>query len=95
MTRARVSVRATGPGLLVLSEVYHAGWKATVDGVPAEVVEADGVLRGVYLQEGTHDVEMVYRPRAVMVGATITGAALVLCLIGRFAGVLTRTSHGS
>jgi hypothetical protein len=79
----RLLVTATGPGLLVLSEVFHPGWQATVDGEPAEIVEANGVLRGVYLGEGTHRVEMVYRPWAVAAGAILSLAALGFWLAGR------------
>lgn len=79
----RLLVTATGPGLLVLSEVFHPGWQATVDGEPAEIVEANGVLRGVYLGEGTHRVEMVYRPWAVAAGAILSLAALGFWLVGR------------
>jgi hypothetical protein len=76
----RLLVRAEGPGLLVLSEVAHTGWQATVDGDPAEIVTADAILRGVYLDEGAHEVEMVYRPWAVPVGAAVSVVALVCCL---------------
>ena len=79
-TPNRLVVRATGPGLLVLSELVHPGWNATVDGEPAEILAADAVLRGVYLDEGDHQVEMVYQPVAVMVGAGITIVALFIAL---------------
>ncbi len=79
----RLLVTAIGPGLLVLSEVFHPGWQATIDGEPVEIVEANGVLRGVYLGEGIHRVEMVYRPRAVATGAILSLAALALWLVGR------------
>ncbi len=73
----RLAYRATGPGLLVVSEVYDPGWRATVDGQPAEIVPADGVLRGVYLGAGEHEVEMVYRPLAVMAGMLASAITLV------------------
>jgi uncharacterized membrane protein YfhO len=79
----RLLVTATGPGLLVLSEVFHPGWQATVDGEPAGIVAANGVLRGVYLSEGLHRVEMVYRPWAVAAGAILSLAALAFWLVGR------------
>jgi hypothetical protein len=78
----RLLVRAAGPGLLVLSEYYHPGWYATVDGSPAEIVAADAVLRGVYLDQGEHEVEMVYRPKAVIVGSVITGLSVLLLAVG-------------
>jgi len=81
-TPNRLLLRAIGPGLLIVSELAHPGWKATVDGVPAEIVAADGVLRGVYLEEGVHEVEMVYRPWAVTAGMIVSSLALVIWLLG-------------
>jgi hypothetical protein len=86
----RLLVTATGPGLLVLSEVFHPGWQATVDGEPAEIVVANAVLRGVYLGEGIHRVEMVYRPWAVPAGAILSLAALAFWLVGRGVAPVTR-----
>jgi hypothetical protein len=73
-----VRLRADGPGLLVISELFHPGWQATVDGSPAEILAADAVLRGVYLDAGEHEVEMVYRPAAVTLGAIVSGVALLV-----------------
>lgn len=60
----RVQVRATArrPSLLVLTDVYYPGWKATVDGKPASVDPADYVLRGVAIPAGTHTVTFTYDP---------------------------------
>jgi hypothetical protein len=80
-TPNRLVVGATGPGLLILSEYHHPGWHATVDGSPAEIVGADGVLRGVYLGEGEHQVDMVYRPKAVTWGLGISALSwLIICV---------------
>jgi len=58
----RVRVRASGPGLLVLSEVAYPGWRVRVDGAPAELRTPAGVLRGVLLPAGGHTVEFSYTP---------------------------------
>jgi hypothetical protein len=47
-----VEVSAAADGLLVLSEVYYPGWQASVDGAPAALVRADGLLRGVPVPQG-------------------------------------------
>ena len=85
-TPNRLVLRATGPGLLVVSDYIHPGWYATVNGHGVEIVAADGVLRGVYLDEGEHEIEMVYRPRAVTVGAGITAVALLIALLSWWIG---------
>ncbi len=56
----RVAVQATGPGLLVLSEVAYPGWQVRVDGAPAPLLAPAGVLRGVLLPTGKHTVTFSY-----------------------------------
>lgn len=68
----RLVVEATGPGTLVLSEVYAADWIARVDGQPAVIRPIDGVLRGVDVPAGAHTIELIYQPRAVYAGALIS-----------------------
>jgi hypothetical protein len=72
--RVRVEAKLACRGLVVLSDTYFPGWQATVDGRPAEILEVFGALRGVVVEGGTHQVEMVYRPASAYWGA---GLALV------------------
>ena len=66
-------------GYLVLLDSYAAGWRATVDGQPAEVVRANGIFRSVHLAAGTHFVEFFYQPAPLMRGGAVSlGALLVL-----------------
>jgi hypothetical protein len=60
--RVSLSVRARRPGVVVLSDPWYPGWKATVDGRDAEVERVDYVLRGVRVPAGTHRVELRYAP---------------------------------
>lgn len=57
-----VSVRATGPGTLVLADTWYPGWTATVDGEPAEIARADVLFRAVSIEAGTHLVDFAYDP---------------------------------
>ena len=40
-----LDVQADGDGLLVLSEVWYPGWRATVNGVETPVLNVNGGLR--------------------------------------------------
>jgi len=73
--RIEAQVRGGG-GLLVFSEVYYPGWRATVDGSPAQLVRADYVLRALCVPAGEHRIEMVYDPSSLKVGLAITGLML-------------------
>jgi hypothetical protein len=67
------------PGWLVLSEIWYPGWQATVNGVARPVERANGLLRGIYLdQPGPQQVVLVYRPGSVTWGNRISSLAVIL-----------------
>ena len=68
-----IEVSGTGAGLLVVSEVFHQAWRATVDGRPADVVVVDDVLRGVVVPAGRHTVELAMDPTVLHAGLAVTG----------------------
>lgn len=63
----RVAVEADfgRPGLLLVNEIRHPGWVATVDGVPAEVLPANRLFMAVALAAGRHTVEVRFAPLSV------------------------------
>ncbi len=63
-------------GMLVFGESWFPGWKATVDGKPVKIYEANRMARGVVVDAGHHRVEMTYRPGSVYAGAFMTLAGL-------------------
>jgi hypothetical protein len=68
-------------GMVIASETFSPGWKATVDGAPARIYEAYSVLRGVVAGPGRHRIEMRYRPMSVLAGAAMTSAGLAGALL--------------
>ena len=77
----RVTVKATGPGWLVLSEVYMPDWSAQVDGEPTAIYPTDLALRGVFVNWGEHTIEFDYQPRRVYAGLLITVLSALACVI--------------
>ena len=65
------------PGLVVLADSYHPGWRASVDGSPAPILATNHLYRGVPVPAGRHTVRFEYRPRSVRLGAilSVVGAA--------------------
>ena len=76
-----VETTTDSPGLLILSEVFYPGWACEVDGTPAKIYRANGILRAVRVESGTHRVSMRYRPRSVILGATATLSSLLGMLV--------------
>lgn len=68
-------------GLLVVSENFYPGWRATVDGIPTDILRADINLRAIPLRAGQHRVEMVYDPWSFKLGAVISALTIVGCVI--------------
>jgi Bacterial membrane protein YfhO len=69
-------------GLLVLSETYYPGWKATVDGQETPIVRADYCLRALVVPRGTHAVRVWFSPSSFNTGAWITLASVCFCMTG-------------
>lgn len=71
--------------LLVFGEKFHKGWKAKVDGEPAEIHRVNYILRGLYLTPGEHRVELRFDPLPFKVGKYLTLASFAI-----FATMLVR-----
>ncbi|MBW3660229.1 MAG: YfhO family protein [Gemmatimonadetes bacterium] len=87
--RLVLEVQASSDGLLVLSEIHHPYWSATLDGEPVEIQRVDFALRGVAVPAGSHRIEMRFRDPYVTYGmwGSLAGAAL---LVGFLAGTWRR-----
>ncbi len=70
--RVKIAVGASRPAMLVLTDIWYPGWKAVVDGAPSFLFRVNYLQRGVWLEKGSHKVEMIFRPRSWMIGASIS-----------------------
>ena len=61
-------------------DVYYPGWRATVDGRAAEIERANYAFRAIALEAGAHEVALSYRPRSLIAGTIVSGAALLAVL---------------
>lgn len=79
-----LEVEAEEGGLLFVSEVFHPGWTAHVDGRRVPVHRVDGVFRGVVVPEGRHRVRLVFRSPAFRWGGLLS----VVSLLGALGGIV-------
>jgi Bacterial membrane protein YfhO len=63
---------AARPSLLVLTDSFYPGWKATVDGRSTPIERVDYLLRGLPIPPGTHRVEFRYEPASYRAGWIIS-----------------------
>lgn len=84
-----MNVRADGDAFLVLSEVFYPKrWKLFVDGRERQAVKVDGLIRGVELPAGAHEVRYVYDRSRFEAGRAISTAAVAVTLLMIAVGVL-------
>jgi hypothetical protein len=68
--------------LAVFSEIYYdKGWKALVDGKPAEHIRVNYVLRAMRIPAGNHTVEFKFEPEVYSKGESIALAGSVVLLL--------------
>jgi hypothetical protein len=74
----QLKVNAPVPGVLVASQIYYPGWKASIDGITVPVVSANYALAAILLPAGPHDVRMFYAPASIRIGATASVLSLAV-----------------
>jgi hypothetical protein len=77
--RVVVEVERDHPGYLVLLDTFYPGWKATVNGRPAEIRRANGFFRAVEVGPEGGMVAFDYRPGWFYLGLAVSLLAAVCC----------------
>lgn len=80
--RIAMEVHAAKPTFLVVSENWYPGWRATVNGQPRPILRVDSTLMGVWLDGGSSEIHLVFRPRHLWLGivsAILASAVLLYC----------------
>lgn len=82
--RLAIETETAAAQLLVMTESYHAGWLATIDGQVAPVVRVDGDFLGVVVSAGKQVVRLDFHPDSLRLGAWMSacGLGLLLCVFG-------------
>jgi hypothetical protein len=57
-----VEVQLDRPGWLVLNDLYHPAWQATIDGHGAAIRRANRLFRAVFVPAGEHRVDFSFQP---------------------------------
>jgi len=92
----KIVSEAPAKQLLVVSESYHPGWWAAVDGRWQRPIRVNGDFLGLVVPEGRHRVEFAFRPWSLRLGPSVSWAALALALV-LFGGLFVsrRQRHGA
>jgi hypothetical protein len=82
--RVRVETPDGPGGFLVLTDLYHRGWRARIDGQTAPVYLANFLFRGVHLPPGAHTIDFEFDPLSLRVGMAISVATLAFVALIAF-----------
>lgn len=75
--------RAEGPGLLVVTEGWDAGWRSRIDGALARLYRVNATYMGLPLGPGLHRVVLRHRTRGLAPGLVAAAIGLLFLLTGR------------
>jgi hypothetical protein len=76
-TDLTVTVQTDAAGLLVLSDLYYAGWKAYLNGRESRLLCANYALRGVVVPSGRSEVRFRYEPASLTWGVRLMSIGFV------------------
>jgi len=74
----QLKVHAPTPSVLVASQIYYPGWKASIDGTNVPVIPANYALTAISLPSGSHNVRFFYDPASFKIGATVSALSLAI-----------------
>ncbi|ROQ06879.1 MULTISPECIES: hypothetical protein [unclassified Curtobacterium] len=82
VNRTVAKVDATAAGWVVVSDsLQRAGWTATVDGAPTDLVAADDAGGAVWVPAGEHTVALQYAVPGARTGYLLSGATVLLTIL--------------
>ncbi|MDM8005338.1 MAG: YfhO family protein [Phycisphaerae bacterium] len=73
-TAVELTSSSSVSGLVVLCDMIYPGWRAYVDGRPADILRVNGIFRGVAVPAGQHSVAFRFEP------ASLRNGLILLCL---------------
>lgn len=80
------NVTTDRPAYFFLSDIYHTDWQATINDEPAPILVGNYAFRALYLDAGSHRIEMDFVPTGWRAGVILTSltwlaiAAIVVIL---------------
>jgi hypothetical protein len=77
----RVRLDAPAPGVLVVTDAYAPGWRASVDGVERPLRLANAFGRGVRVGPGDRQVDFTYHPPGLWLGASVSVVAAACAML--------------
>lgn len=88
--RVEINASSDRDGLLVLTDSYFHGWKASINGMPSPILRVNGILRGVLIKKGRSVVVFDYFPVSFKAGLLVSAISALACVALIFTSCLRR-----
>ncbi|HEX3798253.1 MAG TPA: hypothetical protein VH413_06080 [Verrucomicrobiae bacterium] len=76
--RLDFKVTADAPAMVVIAQSFYHPWRAYVDGARVTLWEANHAFQALEIPAGAHEVKLIYRDRALELGALISLVSFAL-----------------
>jgi len=77
----KIKTQSESEKILVFSDAYDPGWRASIDGKPTKVYRANYNFRAVIIPEGEHQIDFIYRPKSFVIGLFLSITAIIFLLL--------------
>ncbi len=72
-----LSAQCTRDCYLVFSDTYFPGWRAWIDNEEVEIYRTDGIVKGIVVPEGEHQIRFLYDPPLYKLGWWLFAIGLI------------------
>ena len=67
-----LKTQSPNDNFIVFSDTYYPGWKAYIDGKQTKIYKTDGILKGIYVPAGTHEIIFNFIPNNLWLGILLS-----------------------
>jgi len=79
--RIEIDVETDQNGFLVISDSYHPGWRAEVDGIKTKIFRANYIMRAIPIESGRHKIVFTFHTPLKLTFWTVAVGWLILALL--------------
>ncbi|MHB1275699.1 MAG: YfhO family protein [Candidatus Humimicrobiaceae bacterium] len=76
-----LSTESSQDSYLVFSDSYYPGWKAFIDKNETKIYRTDGVIKGIYIPAGNHEIIFSFLPTNFRLGVSVSLISYVSLII--------------
>jgi len=85
-----LKVKLDSDVFMVFSDAYFPGWKSYIDGKETRIYKTNGILKGIYIPKGDHEVKFNYFPPYFLISSIISFSTFLLIAGGTITIFLRR-----